>query len=105
MPYGVDKDLGGDNEKNDKWMEKCVDSVMKSGKDKSSAVAICKAQMKKKHEKNSNLEFTEVDTEIVNWFEVTKNNYIHRLMDRGLTFDQASSQFEADLGKGKIFNL
>jgi len=47
MPSGVSKSLGGDSPKNDAWMEKCVASVMASGKDKSSAVAICKAQMRK----------------------------------------------------------
>jgi hypothetical protein len=47
MPYGVEKDLGGDNKKNDKWMENCVQKVMKSGKDKGSAVAICKSTMQK----------------------------------------------------------
>jgi hypothetical protein len=47
MPYGISKDLGGDNDKNDKWMEDCVSSVMKGGKGKDTAVAICKAQMRK----------------------------------------------------------
>ncbi len=47
MPYNVDKDLGGDNESNEKWMEGCVEKVMKSGKSKSSAIAICKAQLRK----------------------------------------------------------
>jgi c-di-AMP phosphodiesterase-like protein len=46
-PYGVDKDLGGDNEENVSWMENCVRKVMKQGKDKSSAVAICKATLKR----------------------------------------------------------
>lgn len=51
MPFGVDKDLGGDTKKNDAWMEKCVQKVMATGKDKGSAIAICKASMKKAHEK------------------------------------------------------
>lgn len=49
MPYGVDKSMGGDSPENDSWMEKCVSKVMKSGKDKGSAVAICKSTMKKMH--------------------------------------------------------
>lgn len=43
MPYGI-KD---ETPEQTKWMEKCVIKVMKSGKDKSSAVAICKSQLKK----------------------------------------------------------
>jgi ribosomal protein S7 len=51
MPYGVAKDQGGDSQANDAWMEKCVSSVMKGGKSKGSAIAICKttlATLKKK---------------------------------------------------------
>jgi ribosomal protein S7 len=50
MPYGMDKDLGGDSPSNDKWMETCVTKVMRTGKDKSTAIAICKTTFKKKHE-------------------------------------------------------
>jgi hypothetical protein len=46
MPYGM-KD--GDTKETDKWMERCVAQVQKSGKDKGSAVAICKATWDKKH--------------------------------------------------------
>jgi len=49
MPYNVDKELGGDNKKNDKFMESCVKKVMAGGKDKGSAVAICKSTMEKMH--------------------------------------------------------
>ena len=53
-PYGVDKKLGGDNPSNVKWMEKCADSVMRKGdRPKSSAIAICKSQMKKMRSKKS----------------------------------------------------
>ena len=44
MPYGM---KGGDTTASDSWMEKCVASVKKSGKDESSAVAICKSQYDK----------------------------------------------------------
>lgn len=48
MPYGLPNDLDEKKEYT-KWMERCVSSVMKKGKvkDKSSAVAICKYQLKK----------------------------------------------------------
>lgn len=51
MPYGVDKDMGGDSPKNDAWMEHCVSSVMKKDPslDKANAIRICKKQMEKKH--------------------------------------------------------
>jgi hypothetical protein len=105
MPYGVDKDQGGDDSKNTEWMEKCVTSVMdRTGKDKSSAIAICKAQLKKQKSK-ANLDSFELDAEILEWFDTTKISYINRLMMGGKTFQQASSQFEADLAKGKVFNL
>ena len=41
MPYG------NETPEQTKWLEKCVVKVMKSGKDKSSAIAICKSQLKK----------------------------------------------------------
>jgi hypothetical protein len=47
MPYGIDKSIGGDSPENTKWMEECVRKVMKTGKDKSSAIAICKATLKR----------------------------------------------------------
>lgn len=49
MPYGVSKDQGGDNASNDAWMERCVTAVMKEGKDKVSAIRICKAMLSKKN--------------------------------------------------------
>jgi len=45
MPYGIPKDIGGDSKENTEWMERCVSRVMKSGKDKSSAIAICKKSL------------------------------------------------------------
>lgn len=57
MPYGVDKEMGGDTEENDKWMKDCVKKVMKTGKDKGSAVAICKSTMKKMHNNKMKAEF------------------------------------------------
>jgi len=47
MPYGMSKKEGGDSKKNDKWMETCVGKVMGQGKDKGTAVAICKSTHKK----------------------------------------------------------
>ena len=57
MPYGVDKNMGGDSKENDKWMENCVQKVMKSGKDKSSAVAICKTTLSKTKGDKAKAEF------------------------------------------------
>lgn len=47
MPYGVSKSEGGDSAGNTAWMERCVASVQKSGRDKVSAIRICKAQLSK----------------------------------------------------------
>jgi hypothetical protein len=47
MPYNISPESGGDNKENDAWMEKCVMRVMKTGKDKGSSVAICKAVLAK----------------------------------------------------------
>lgn len=49
----MDKSKGGDTPSTDKWMEHCVTQVMKSGKDKSSAIAICKVTYKKMQDKKS----------------------------------------------------
>jgi ribosomal protein S7 len=57
MPYGVDKDIGGDSPENDKWMENCVKKVMATGKEKSNAVAICKSTLKKTKGNQSKAEF------------------------------------------------
>jgi hypothetical protein len=45
MPYGISKDAGGDSKKNVDNMHKCVEEVMAKGKDKVSAIRICKASM------------------------------------------------------------
>jgi hypothetical protein len=52
MPYGIPKEYGGDSQKNVKWMEKCVASVMDTGKNKQSAIKICKAKFIKERKKN-----------------------------------------------------
>jgi hypothetical protein len=49
MPYGMSKDMGGDSQKNDKWMETCVKKVKAQGKDESTAIAICKSTFRKMH--------------------------------------------------------
>lgn len=41
MPYGIKNETPEQT----KWMEKCVSKVMKTGKDKDSAIAICKSQL------------------------------------------------------------
>lgn len=70
MPYGLEGDR--DKDKNlEKWMENCVKKVMKTGKDKSSSIAICKTTLKKK---NYNVQEAslEITLELDKYF--TKNN-------------------------------
>lgn len=57
MPYGIPKELGGDSPENIEWMENCVLKVMKTGKNKSSAIAICKATLEKVKGDTSKAEF------------------------------------------------
>ena len=57
MPYGIDKKLGGDSPENDKWMENCIQKVMKGGKDKGSAIAICKTTFHKMKGNKAKAEF------------------------------------------------
>lgn len=47
MPYGVAKDVGGDSPKNDSLMERCVQRLMSDGKDKETAIRICKASIQR----------------------------------------------------------
>ena len=64
MPYGIDKEMGGDSKENVSWMEKCITKVEGTkGRDgkplsKDSAIAICKSTMEKHKKKNSNSEIT-----------------------------------------------
>lgn len=95
MPYGVDKNLGGDSKENDAWMERCVSRVEGGGKSKSSAIAICKAQMRKKKTSNS-----EVETDILNLENIIKNQTIAKLMKtEGRSYSQANAEYEALLAK------
>lgn len=45
MPYGVPHEHGGDTPENDARMERCIDSVMKSGHGKVAAIKICKSSL------------------------------------------------------------
>lgn len=47
MPYGVAKNAGGDNAQNTAFMERCVSALQKKGKDKVSAIKICKYRLQK----------------------------------------------------------
>lgn len=53
MPYGVDKELGGDSPANVKFMERCTKRVMMENKgySKGRAIAICKKALRNKHSK------------------------------------------------------
>ena len=57
MPYGLSPNVGGDSEENDKWMEDCVTSVMKRGKMKGNAIAICKVALEKTKGNKSKAQF------------------------------------------------
>jgi len=59
MPYGIDQNLGGDSEENIQWMEHCINQVMNKSKvkDKSTAIAICKAQLRKSKGDRSKAQF------------------------------------------------
>lgn len=45
MPYGVAKDIGGDNAENDAKMERCVAANTAKGYSKESAIRICKVSI------------------------------------------------------------
>lgn len=54
MPYGIDKELGGDSPANVRYIKDCVKGVVgkknkRTGKPftKSEAIAVCKAQLRK----------------------------------------------------------
>ena len=59
-PYGIPKSKGGDSEANDAKMEKCVAKVMKSGKPKKNAIAICKDSLGFTKEEHSRLAWGKV---------------------------------------------
>lgn len=70
MPYGIDKNIGGDSDKNVTWMKKCIDGI--SGTNKRTGkpytqlekIAICKAQLTK-NKSDSSTSF-ELDTDLIN---------------------------------------
>lgn len=100
MPYGVDKKIGGDSKENDSWMEDCVTKVMNnSGKDKSSAIAICKAQLQKKKESKSSLEPFVYDPSLVEFETTFMNNFIRMRRLEGLSYSQAKAAYEMYLSK------
>jgi hypothetical protein len=94
MPYGVDKQLGGDNKDNESWMERCVKGVMeKNNKMKEgNAIAICKSQMKKSKEKKSEFIY---DENIVREFNSYREQWIRKSMNTGKTFNESSNLFDA----------
>jgi hypothetical protein len=93
-PYGVDKDQGGDSKENDSWMEKCVTKVQEGGKSKPSAIAICKAQLKKSKEKDSSLEFESVEIEVMSQYNSFREQWIRKEMQKGFTLEQSKSHFD-----------
>ena len=53
MPYGMSKKIGGDSPSNDALMEKCVADLQAKGKDKLSAILICKSSIQRSKEKKA----------------------------------------------------
>lgn len=111
MPYGVDKDIGGDSPTNDKWMEGCVSRVKKQGKDEGSAIAICKTTLKNKKKKNKSSYLEELETELFNLeidagiaeYDATRNTYIRKIMSiLGIPFNVAEYIFNNELSKSKF---
>jgi hypothetical protein len=98
-PYGIQKEQGGDSPENDTWMEKCVSSVMDSGKSKGSAIAICKTQLKKKKESKSELDFI-LDEEVLSTFNKYREKYL-RDTKAALNIDErtAIGMFEVHLAR------
>ena len=47
MPYGVAKAVGGDNPANDSKMESCVQRLVSQGRDKVTAIKICKVAIER----------------------------------------------------------
>ena len=100
MPYNTDKDLGGDSKENTAWMERCVNNIVKGGKDKSSAVAICKAQLRKKKQKDSSLESIDIDIDISNAFTLYRERYIRGVMaSLQIDYTTANGMFMYHLAK------
>lgn len=103
MPYGIDKKLGGDTKENDSWMERCVSKVEAnlpaSRKDKhGSAIAICKAQMKKS--KKAGFIYEEdifVEPEVVASFESFREQWIKKTMNTGKSFIESNELFNSYL--------
>lgn len=94
MPYNVDKKDGGDSKENTNWMERCKKKVMSSGKDESSAIAICKAQLSKKKSSVDEAEI-EIDAEVLVNYETYRRKWILREMQKyQVPFQKAASHFE-----------
>lgn len=52
MPYGLSKKSGGDNPVADAKMERCVQALVSQGKDKVTAIRICKVAIQRSALKN-----------------------------------------------------
>jgi hypothetical protein len=104
MPYGVDKDIGGDSPENMKFMESCVADIKgvnkKTGKPytKGEKIAICKAQLKK----SSNASYTKVDEDIFEKIDNIRRFYIKQAIDQNLAKNEweATIQYYRFLEKG-----
>lgn len=99
MPFGVDKNQGGDNPSNTKWMEECVAKVKgksrKTGGElsKGEKIAICKAQLKRNKEKKASLNLVldldqfdaAVDGDLMDTHNEFMSQCINKMMRSGKT--------------------
>jgi hypothetical protein len=94
-PYGVDKKIGGDNEDNVSFMEKCVNSIVGTNKrtgkpyTKGEKIAICKTQLKK----------SKSDIDAMSSLEEIQKQFLNKEINRGKSLVQAQALFEAYLAK------
>ena len=99
MPYSLPSDIGGDSPENVKWMEKCVTSIQKTGKEKSSAIAICKAQLIKRKRNAKSDEDVVIDDDVTSKYRLFELQYINKKMNEGMTFAQASADLSVYLAR------
>jgi hypothetical protein len=86
MPYGIQKDKGGDTKENVDKMKSCIDSI-KGDYTKEQKIAICKKRLfgKKKE--------SEAERELKTY----RHYFIQKTMKEGKTFNQASELFNKHL--------
>ena len=104
MPYGVDKDLGGDNPSNVSFMEKCVSGIKGTNKrtqklyTEGEKIAICKTALKKRKSKESSLEQDAIQESIAE-FSNTQETILRGILrsEKASTIEGAYAYFQKRL--------